>query len=102
LSQEYEPLLDGTLGELSIDPTSLFLIKKTCKPMHVRSFAVSRSMIQQLCKEIARLVEIGVVKDDYIAVWAYKIVAPWQRCICILLNSDSNSKALGFLTSGFP
>jgi hypothetical protein len=38
-----------------------------CKPIHVRAYTVPRSVEQQLqqSKEIVRLVEIGVLEEDY-------------------------------------
>jgi hypothetical protein len=60
-------LFDGTLGELNMDqiPISLQLI-------HVRTYTVPRSVEQQLqqCKEIIRLVDIGVLEEDYSFEWA--------------------------------
>ena len=34
------------------------------------SYTVPRSVKQQLCKEIARLLEIGVLEEDYTSAWA--------------------------------
>jgi hypothetical protein len=38
-----------------------------CKPIHARAYTVPRSVEQQLheCKDIVRLVDIGVLKEDY-------------------------------------
>jgi hypothetical protein len=51
---------------------SLQLMDPNCKPIHVRAYTVSRSMEQQLqqSKEIVRLVEIGVLEEDYSSGWA--------------------------------
>jgi hypothetical protein len=43
-----------------------------CKPIHARAYTVPRSVEQQfLCsKEIVRLVDIGVLEEDYSFEWA--------------------------------
>jgi hypothetical protein len=43
-----------------------------CKPIHVCAYTVSRSVEQQLqqSKEIVRLVDIGVLEEDYSSEWA--------------------------------
>ena len=48
-----------------MEPISLHLMDKGCKPVHARPYTVPRSVEQQLRKEIARLVEIGVLEEDY-------------------------------------
>jgi hypothetical protein len=46
-----------------------------CKPIHARAYTVPRSVEQQLQegKEIVRLVDIGVLEEDYSSEWASKI-----------------------------
>jgi hypothetical protein len=53
-------------------PISLQLMDPNCKPTHVRLYTVPRSVEQQLqqSKEIVRLVDIGVLEEDYSAEWA--------------------------------
>ena len=68
--QKYEHLFDGTLGEFNMAPISLNLIDPGSKPVHARPYTVPRSVEQQLHKEIARLVEIGVLEEDYTSEWA--------------------------------
>jgi hypothetical protein len=53
-------------------PISLQLIDPNCKPIHVHSYTVPRSVDQQLQqrKEIIRLVDIGVLEEDYSSEWA--------------------------------
>jgi hypothetical protein len=48
-------------------PISLQLMDHNCKPMHAHAYTVPRSVEQQLQKrkEIVRLVDIGVLEDDY-------------------------------------
>jgi hypothetical protein len=43
-----------------------------CKPIHAHAYTVPRSVEQQLqqCKEIVRLVDIGVLEYDYSSEWA--------------------------------
>jgi hypothetical protein len=43
-----------------------------CKPIHARAYTVSRSVEQQLQqrKEIVRLVDIGVLEEDYFSEWS--------------------------------
>jgi hypothetical protein len=72
LLQKYEHLFDGTLGEFNMEPVSLQLMDPNCKPIHARAYTVPRSVEQQLqhIKEIVRLVEIGVLEEDYSSEWA--------------------------------
>jgi hypothetical protein len=67
LLQKYEHLFDGTLWEFNMDPIpiSLQLMDPNCKPIHARAYTVPRSVEQQLRKEIVRLVDIGVLEEDY-------------------------------------
>jgi hypothetical protein len=60
-------LFDGTLGEFNMEPISLQLMDPNCKPIHARAYTVPRSVKQQLqqSKEIVRLVDIGVLEEDY-------------------------------------
>jgi hypothetical protein len=50
-----------------MEPISLQLMDPNCKPIHARAYTVPRSAEQQLrqSKEIVRLVEIGVLEEDY-------------------------------------
>jgi hypothetical protein len=60
-------LFDGTLGKLNMEPISLQLMDSNCKPIYARAYTVPRSVEQQLqqSKEIVRLVDIGVLEEDY-------------------------------------
>jgi hypothetical protein len=51
---------------------SLQLMDPNCKPIHARAYTVPRSVEQQLqqSKEIIRLVDIGVLEEDYSFEWA--------------------------------
>jgi hypothetical protein len=53
-------------------PISLQLMDPNCKPIHARSYTIPRSVEQQLrySKEIVRLVDIGVLEEDYSSEWA--------------------------------
>jgi hypothetical protein len=63
---------DGTLGEFNMEPISLQLMDPNFKPIHVRAKTVPRSVEQQLrhSKKILRLVDIGVLEEDYYSEWA--------------------------------
>jgi hypothetical protein len=53
-------------------PISLQLMDPNCKLIHACAYTVSRSVEQQLqqSKEIVRLVDIGVLEEDYSSEWA--------------------------------
>jgi hypothetical protein len=74
LLQKYEHLFDGTFGEFNMEqmPISLQLMDPNCKPIHSRAYTVPRSVEQQLqqSREIVRLVDIGVLEEDYSSEWA--------------------------------
>jgi hypothetical protein len=67
-------LFDGELGEFNMEtvPNSLQLMGPDCKPFHARGYTILRSVEQQLqqSKEIVRLVDIGVLEEDYSSEWA--------------------------------
>jgi hypothetical protein len=52
-----------------MDPIRIILqlMDPNCKPIHARTYTVPRSVEQPLqqSKEIVRLVDIGVLKEDY-------------------------------------
>jgi hypothetical protein len=74
LLKKYEHLFDGTLGEFNMDsfPISLQLMDPNSILIHARAYTVPRSVEQQLqhSKEIVRLVNIGVLEEDYSYEWA--------------------------------
>jgi hypothetical protein len=51
---------------------SLQLMDPNCKTIHARAYTVPGSVEQQLqqSKEIVRLVDIGVLEEDYSSEWA--------------------------------
>jgi hypothetical protein len=55
-----------------MEPISLQLMDPNCKPIHARAYTVPRSVEQQLrhSKKIVRLVDIGVLEEDYFSEWA--------------------------------
>jgi hypothetical protein len=65
-------LFDGTLGEFNMEPISLQLMDPNCKPIHPRDYTVPRSVEQQMQqgKDIVRLMDIGVLEEDYSSGWA--------------------------------
>jgi hypothetical protein len=56
----------------NIEPISLQLMDRNCKPIHARAYTVPRSVEHQLQqgKEIVRLVDIGVLEEAYSSEWA--------------------------------
>jgi hypothetical protein len=52
-------------------PISLQLMDPNCKPIHAHLYIAPQSVEQQLqqSKEIVRLVEIGVLEEDYSSEW---------------------------------
>jgi hypothetical protein len=48
-------------------PISLQLMDPNCKPIHARAYTIPRSVEQQLqqSNEIVRLVDIGVLEENY-------------------------------------
>ena len=88
LLQKYEHLFDGTLGEFNMKPISLQLMNEECKPVHARPYTVPRSVEQQLRKEIARLVDIGVLEEDYTSEWASPTFAIAKKNGTIRVVSD--------------
>jgi hypothetical protein len=67
LLQKYEHLFDGTLEEFNMEPMSLQLMDPNCIPIHARAYTVPISVEQRLqqIKDIVRLVDIGVLEEDY-------------------------------------
>jgi hypothetical protein len=51
---------------------SIQMMNPNRKPIHVCAYTVPRSVGQQLqqCKEILRLLDIGVLEEDYSSEWA--------------------------------
>jgi hypothetical protein len=58
------------LREFNMALISLNLIDRDSKPANACPYTVPRSVEQQLCKEIPRLVDIGVLEKDYTSEWA--------------------------------
>jgi hypothetical protein len=58
------------MDQLPIGPQ---LMDPISKKIHARAYTVPRSVEQQLqqCKEIVRLVDIGVLEEDYSSEWAF-------------------------------
>jgi hypothetical protein len=88
LLQKYEHLFDGTLQEFNRDPISLHLIDPGSKPIHACACTVPRAVEQQLHKEIARLVDIGVLEEDYTSEWASPSFAISKKNGTIRVVSD--------------
>jgi hypothetical protein len=58
-----------------MEPINLQLMEPNCKPIHARVYTVPRSVEpqSQQGKEIVRLVDIGVLEEDYASEWASRI-----------------------------
>jgi hypothetical protein len=74
ITPKFEHLFYGTLGEFNMEivPISLRLMDPNFKPIHSCAYTVPRSVEQQLqqSKEIVRLVDIGVLEEEYSSEWA--------------------------------
>jgi hypothetical protein len=68
-------LFAGTLREFNMKPISLQLMDPNFKPVHAHVYTVPRSVEPQMKhgKEIVRLVDIGVLEEDYASEWASRI-----------------------------
>ncbi len=88
LLPKYEHLFDGTLGEFNMAPISLQLQDQESKPVHARPYTVPRAVEQQLRKEIAKLVDIGVLEEDYSSEWASPTFAIAKKNGTIRVVSD--------------
>jgi hypothetical protein len=55
-----------------MEPINLQLMDTNCKPIHARAYTVPRSVEQQLqpSKDIVRLVDIGILEEDYSSEWS--------------------------------
>ena len=67
---EFPDLFDGTLGDWDTAPVSLEL-KEGAKPFHAkRAHSIPRAHLDVFKKEVARLVELGVLKRQPDSEWA--------------------------------
>jgi hypothetical protein len=55
-------------------PNSLKLMHHNCKPVHACAYTVPRSVENQLHKKILRLVDIGVLEEDYSSEYSYFLI----------------------------
>ena len=60
--QQYEPLLDGTLGTWKTEPIELQLKDPDCKPYHAKPYPVPHSQEKLLKAEVERLCAYGVMR----------------------------------------
>jgi hypothetical protein len=91
-------LFDGTLGEFNMEPISLQLMDPNSKPIHARAYTVPRSVEQQLqqSQEIVRLVDIGVLEEDYSSEWASQSFAILKKNGTIRVVTDFRKVNLFF------
>jgi hypothetical protein len=56
-------------------PINLQLMDPNCKPVHACAYTIPRSVEQQLqqSKQIVRLMDIGVLEEDYYSGWGSSI-----------------------------
>jgi hypothetical protein len=71
-----------------MDPIGLYLIDKGVKPVHACPYTVPRVAEQQLCTEIARLVDIGVFEEDNVSEWSSPTFAIPKKNGTIRVVSD--------------
>ena len=66
---KYKELFDSTLGDWQKEPVS-FDLKPGAKPYHGRAFPIPHIHLATLKKEVKRLVELGVLKQQPTSEWA--------------------------------
>jgi hypothetical protein len=71
-----------------VAPISLNLIDPGSKPVHACPYSVPRSVEHQLCKEIARLVDIVVLEEDNTSEWVSPTFAIAKKDRTIRVVSD--------------
>ena len=65
---EHKELFDGSLGDWDTEPVSLTL-KDGAVPYHGRAYPVPQVHLRTLKKEVARLVKLGVLKEQPVSEW---------------------------------
>ena len=71
-----------------MEPIPLHLADKGVKPVHARPYTVTRSVEQQLRTEIARLVDIEVLEEDFSYEWTSPTFAIVKKNGTIRVVSD--------------
>jgi hypothetical protein len=71
-----------------MDPISLYLLDKGVNSVHARPYTFPRAVEKQLCTEITRLVDIGVLEEDYTSEWASSTFAISKKNGTIRVISD--------------
>jgi hypothetical protein len=66
-----------------MEPMSLQLMYPNCKPVHACAYTVPGSVDQQLKQrhEIVRLVDIGVLEEEFFSVWFSPLFANQPFCV---------------------
>jgi hypothetical protein len=87
-----------------MEPISLQLMDPNCKPIHARAYTVPRLVEQQLqhSKEIVRLVDIGVLEEDYSSEWASPSFAIPKKNGTIIVVTDFRKLNLLLKRHPFP
>jgi hypothetical protein len=80
-------------------PISLQLMDSICKPMHARAYTIARSVEQELqqSKEIVRLVNIGVLEEDYASELAFPSFAIPKKNGCSTIRVVTDFMKLNLL-----
>jgi hypothetical protein len=87
-----------------MDPISLHIIDKGVKPVYACPYTVPRAVEQQLRTSIARLVDIGILKEDYTAEWASSTFAIPKKngTIRLFLTSENSTSCLNVTHFQYP
>ncbi|CAJ1955787.1 unnamed protein product [Cylindrotheca closterium] len=83
---KYKELFDGTLGTWNILPVD-FKLKPGSKPFHAKPMPIPLIHRDTICKEIDRLVCIGILKKDTFSKWsAPSFIVPKANGQCRLVT----------------
>jgi hypothetical protein len=77
-----------------MEPINLQMIGTDCKPIHARAYTVEQQLRQS--KEIVRLVDIGVLEEDYFSEWSSPSfpISKKNGTIRVVTNFRNNSNQL--------
>jgi hypothetical protein len=83
---------------------NICLMDPNCKPIHARAYTVPRSVEQQLqqSKKIVRMVDIGVLEEDYSSEWAFPSFAIPKKNRTIRVVTDFRKLKLLLKRHPFP
>jgi hypothetical protein len=78
------------------------MMDPNCKPIHACAYTVPRSVEQHLRKEIVRLVDIGVLEEDYSSEWASPSFAIPKKNGTIRVVTDFRKSRSQFIVETSP